>query len=204
MQTPQILQRDFNGCSIRQNHLTKMFNANDLMNAFKMSNPTTSKSVVRYTDNESTKEFIETLIHREGIGLHLVITTKRGLGGGTWMHPYLFLDFAMWLSPDFKLIAIKWIYDNLCLLRDTAGEEFKELNSVIKDVLNPEKPYVYSNECRMLQSLAGVDIGGRNVSDVERLDRLNRLQAADIKLLKQGVLEYQQRKKKLVEFSTLL
>lgn len=204
MQTPQILQRDFNGCSIRQNHLTKMFNANDLMNAFKLSNPTTSKSVVRYTDNESTKEFIETLIHREGIGLHLVITTKRGLGGGTWMHPYLFLDFAMWLSPDFKLIAIKWIYDNLCLLRDTAGEEFKELNSVIKDVLNPEKPYVYSNECRMLQSLAGVDIGGRNVSDVERLDRLNRLQAADIKLLKQGVLEYQQRKKKLIEFSTLL
>lgn len=204
MQTPQILHRDFNGCSIRQNHATKMFNANDLMNAYKMSDPTTSKSVIRYTDNESTKEFIETLIHREGIGVHLVVASKRGVGGGTWMHPYLFLDFAMWLSPDFKLIAIKWIYDNLCMLRDTAGDEFKELNRVIKETLNPEKPYVYSNECRMLQGLAGVDIGGRNVSDVERLDRLNRLQAADIKLLKHGVLEYQQRKKQLIEFSALL
>lgn len=204
MQTPQMLERDFNGFKIRQNHVTKMFNCNDLMNAYKMTDPTTTKSVIRYTDNESTKEFVDTLTHREGIPVQLVIATKRGVGGGTWMHPYLFLDFAMWLSPEFKLIAIKWIYDNLCLLRDTAGDEFKELNAVIKETLNPDKPYIYSNECRMLQGLAGVDTGGRNLSSSETLDRLNKLQAADMKLLKSGVVDYHERKKKLIDFANLL
>lgn len=204
MKTEQILVRKFNNLDIRQNHLTQMLNANDLFAAYRMTDPNTSKSVVRFMDNESTKSFVEHLIQTEGVPANLVVSSKRGSNGGTWMHPYLFLDFAMWLSVDFKLIAIKWIHDNLCSLRDTAGDDFKELNKVIKDTLNPDKPYVYSNECRLIQGIAGVDTGGRNLSDAEKLDRLKKLQRADIKLLRSGELDYSKRKRRLLEFAEML
>ena len=48
----------------------------------------------------------------------LIYTKKRGKNGGTWMHPYLFIDFAMFLSAEFKLQCIKWLHDNLLILRD--------------------------------------------------------------------------------------
>lgn len=35
-----------------------------------------------------------------------VIRTRRGKYGGTWVHPYIFLDFAVWLSPVFKMWAM--------------------------------------------------------------------------------------------------
>lgn len=204
METPQILHRDFKGLSIRQNHKTTMFSANDLLDAYRIGHPLTRKSVAQFMDNASAKEFIEVLIQQEHIPANLIYNTTRGRNGTTWMHPYLFLDFAMWLSPEFKLAAIKWIYDNLCSLRDASGDEFKELNATIKDVLNPEKPYIYSNECRMIQGIAGVDIGGRNLSDIDKLTRLNKLQEADIKLLHSGVVDYHERKKRLITYAEMI
>lgn len=32
--------------------------------------------------------------------------------GKVWMHPYLFIDYAMWLDPKFKLEVIKTFYEN--------------------------------------------------------------------------------------------
>ena len=193
------IEQSFGGVKIRRDDVTGMFNANDLISAYKLNRPNTLKSTMRYTDNETTKEFIDALTHREGIPVHRVISTKRGLGGGTWMHPYLFVDFAMWLSPEFKYVAIKWIYDNLYLLPDASGKEFEDLNATINETLSPDKACVYSNECRMLKGLA--EDGSSNEKYV---DRLNKLKAADIKLLKQGVKNYNDRKKKLIEFANLL
>ncbi len=204
MITEQLVEREFMGNVIRQNHKTLMLNANDLMNAYKQSNPLTSKTVHKYLDNASTREYIEVLIHAERLPANHIHYAKKGSGGSTWMHPFLFVDFAMWLSPEFKYIAIKWMHDNLCLLRDAAGDEFKELNAVIKEVLNPEKPYVYSNECRLIQGLAEVDTGGRNYAGEEKLARLIALQKADIKLLCKGVTEYKERKRRLIEHAEIL
>jgi hypothetical protein len=46
-----------------------------------------------------------------------------------WMHPYLFLDFAMWINPKFKLAVVKFVYDQLIKQRNDAGDGYKILSS---------------------------------------------------------------------------
>lgn len=41
------------------------------------------------------------------------------------MHPYLFVKFAMWLSPTFEVKIIQWVYDNLIEFRLLAGDHYK-------------------------------------------------------------------------------
>ena len=48
-----------------------------------------------------------------------------------WMHPYLFIDFAMWINPTFKVKVIKFVYDQLIEYRNDAGNTYKEMASAI-------------------------------------------------------------------------
>ena len=44
-----------------------------------------------------------------------------------WMHPFLFIDFAMWISPSFKYDVIKFVYDELINYRNEAGDAYGEM-----------------------------------------------------------------------------
>lgn len=117
-----------------------------------------------------------------------VIKTKKGrVNGGTWMHPYLFIDFAMWLSPEFKLNCVKWIYDNLIKFRNFSGNSFKEVSAALKET-GATDPLKYIREAKMINKLVlGSPAGGqRNGATEEQLDLLNRLQKADVKLILKG------------------
>ena len=204
MKTNQVISRTFFDAEVRQKHKTQMFNANDLMSIYHAKFPTQRKHVQHYFDNASTKEFIEHLIQTERIPANEVIESSKGRNGGTWVHPFVFIDLAMWLDPAFKLQAIKWAFDNLCLLRDTAGNTFKELSETVKDVLQPDNAFIYANEIRLLQGLANIDPGERNHATEAQLTKLNILQNADIKMLRDGITEYEKRKKKLIQLADLI
>ena len=45
------------------------------------------------------------------------------------MHPYLFIDFAMWINPKFKVQVIKFVYDELIKNRHSAGDNYKLLSA---------------------------------------------------------------------------
>jgi hypothetical protein len=45
------------------------------------------------------------------------------------MHPYLFIDFSMYMNPKFKLAVIKFVYDQLIEQRNIAGDNYKSLSS---------------------------------------------------------------------------
>lgn len=47
------------------------------------------------------------------------------------MHPLLFIDFAMWLNPTFKVKVLKFVYDEMIKYRNEAGDAYKELSSAI-------------------------------------------------------------------------
>ncbi|MBC7407182.1 MAG: KilA-N domain-containing protein [Arcicella sp.] len=34
---------------------------------------------------------------------------NKGVNAGTWMHPILFIDFAMWINPKFKVKVLKFV-----------------------------------------------------------------------------------------------
>jgi len=47
------------------------------------------------------------------------------------MHPYLFIDFAMWLNPTFKVKVIKFVYDELIKNRNLAGDNYILMQSSV-------------------------------------------------------------------------
>ena len=94
-----------------------------------------------YLNNKSTQEFVSTIIQKETLsGKNGVITSSKGrYNGGTWMHPMLFIDFAMWLNPSFKYEVIRFVSDELILLRDQAGENYKKLSAAVATIIDKNK-----------------------------------------------------------------
>lgn len=212
MKTAQIMKRDLNGTAIRQNHKTGMFNANDLLESYNQDSRR-HKRIDKYVSTKTTKEYIQVIREQlakksnttktgylefplaQAVPESDVLRSNRGsVNGGTWMHPYLFLDFAMWLSPEFKYQCMVWLHDKLIKFRDEAGDTFKEINQE----LGEQRQMVYIEEARMINELAfGSSRGGqRNLATEEQLSMLQRLQKADIKLIKKG-LTFDDRRKNL-------
>lgn len=48
-----------------------------------------------------------------------------------YMHPYLFIKFAMWLNPRFEVQVIKFVYDELIKNRNIAGDNYKVLSASV-------------------------------------------------------------------------
>lgn len=137
MKTEQIMQRDFYGGIIRQQHKTGWLNATDLLrigNDYRESLGLPKARLQKFLDKKATKEFIEQILEEEKIAK--VVKAQRGKQGGSWMHPMLFVDFAMYLNPKFKYEAMAWLTDRLLLNRDVSGESFKEMMSVISREYN--------------------------------------------------------------------
>lgn len=216
MKTHVLMKRNFNGTQISQRSSDKFFNATELL-TFYNSNSHKKKVIAEFWSNKGTKDFIDALIldMEVNIGNSLqlqsdLFTTSRGTNGGTYMHPYLFVKFAMWLSPEFEVKVIKWVYDNLIDFRTQAGDYYKEMASAIQEryiQYHNEKPdpLIFIKEAHFLNELVFGDAKGkqRNEATEQQLDKLNRLQLANIKLLKSGI-GISQRKIKLSEFADLI
>lgn len=224
MQTAQIMVRELRGLPIRQNHKTGMFNANDLLDIYNKSNPESPKRLDHYLKAQASEEYIDFLnnkygkIEPEGGFLNtpkrgylnstgLALTTNRGrVNGGTWMHPHLFIDFAMWISVEFKDWAISCVADKLIEYRDEAGDTFKEVNAALTILENPRQlQSVYIQEAKMINEMVFGDPHGgkRNEASVQELNLLNQLQKADIKLI-HGRHSPESRRKNLKIFLSLL
>jgi hypothetical protein len=206
MKTSVIMQRDLNGVKVRQDSKTMFFNANDLLDLY---NTTTgsNKRLQDYLDNQNTEETKMAVLKEIQNNANQrefengVIQTKRGKNGGTWMHPYLFIDFGMWLSADFKVTVIKWFYDNLIQLRNDAGDSFKDVNKALFEKYPNKAQFLYSNEATMINKLVfgTTEAGQRNLATEQQLALLKALQKADIHLIEQG-LDYYERYEKLKEY----
>ena len=75
------------------------------VNATEMAKPF-GKRPIDYLRLPSTNELISSVVRFSHIGeSEIVIKTKGGIdgGGSTWLHEDIALDFAQWLSVDFKI-----------------------------------------------------------------------------------------------------
>lgn len=96
----------YNGSSISFfNGRNVMVNATEMARVF-------GKRPVDYLRLPSTSELIKAIVRKSHISENQLVTTQQGStinGGGTWMHEDIALDFAQWLSVDFKL----WCNDRI-------------------------------------------------------------------------------------------
>ena len=60
-----------------------------------------------------------------------VVTTSRGKGANTWVHPLIFIDIALAINPKLKVEVYEWLFDNLIKFRNDSGDSYKEMSSAI-------------------------------------------------------------------------
>lgn len=93
------------------------FNATDLLKQWNNAGLGNQKEMKHYFENKSTGEFIKALISEEDLhgknSAYVKSKASRGENAGTWMHPLLFIDFAMWLNPSFKVKVLKFVYGEM-------------------------------------------------------------------------------------------
>ena len=84
---------------------------NVMVNATQMAKPF-GKRPIDYLRLPSTNELLKAIVRKSHISENQLVISKQGSaenGGGTWMHEDLALDFAQWLSVDFRL----WCNDRI-------------------------------------------------------------------------------------------
>ena len=207
MKTNQLVKRDFLGHSLTQRTDNKYFNATDLLSIYNEETGL-KKRFYDFWANSQTKEFLQALVNElntnSGNSRHLetqvksivveddLYIIKKGNNGATYMHPYLFIEFAAWLNAEFRVKLYKWIYDNLIDFRNQAGDYYKEMCQVINDRFlefyeKKPDPLIFIKEANYLNQLVfGCNEGHRNDASEDQLNLMNRLQLANIKMIKEG------------------
>lgn len=135
MNTNQIMIRQLANFKVEQRTKDGYFNSTELLKAWNTAN-TANKELKDYLSNKATQEFIKALCEEENLnGDKSPYLATRGKNGGTWMHPLLFIDFAMWLNPTFKVKVLKFVSDQMLSYRNEAGEAYKALASAISHIV---------------------------------------------------------------------
>lgn len=147
MKTNNVILRPMGEFKVAQRTKDGMFNATALLKQWNEKS-ISERKMANYFLSEKTNDFISTIIKRENLNTpKMVYLTSRGKhNGGTWMHPMLFIDFAMWINPSFKYDVLKFVYDQMIKYRNDAGDAYKKLaNSVQKIVSASFMPVAMSN-----------------------------------------------------------
>lgn len=154
---------------VEQRTKDSMFNATDLLNQWNdfverkdnVQNGYVKKELKKFFENDNTKEFIEALVKEENLhgqnSAYVKSKARADRGGGTWMHPILFVKFAMWLNPRFEVQVIKFVYDQMLKYRNDAGDAYKELASAIGKLV--DKNFMHAAMCKMAKAINYVVFG---------------------------------------------
>lgn len=140
MITNQIMKRQLANHIVEQRTKDGMFNATALLKQWNESNGQ-QKTIAHYLENAETQEFITALMKEENFtcrnSVYVKSKARSDRGGGTWMLPLMFIDFAMWLNPVFKVKVLKFVSDQMLAYRNEAGEAYKALSSAVGKIIAP-------------------------------------------------------------------
>lgn len=143
MKTNVVLTRKMGEFDVLQRTSDGFFDANALWAQWIKINPS-KHGVMEFLDSDKSKEFINELERQsrlsgdadfKAISITKSVMTKNGkTRAKIYVHPYLFIDFAMWLNPAFKYHVLKFVHDQLIHYRNEAGDAYKELTAAIDKV----------------------------------------------------------------------
>jgi hypothetical protein len=156
MKTNVNMVRRMGDFTVLQRSVDGMFDATNLIKQWNAVPGNPQKEVDDFLRLDSTKEFISAIETEENL-LPLksandnvydvthksqllkpandrgysdkVLYIKRGRNAISYMHPYLFIDFAMWINSKFKYQVIKFVYDELIKFRNLSGDNWNTLRN---------------------------------------------------------------------------
>lgn len=200
----KLVQRDYQGSAITYQD-DGWFNATEAADRF-------GRRVDHWLANQETKDYIAALCEITNTRKEGYLKTKRGVGGGTWLHPKLAVRFAQWLDPRFAVWCDAQIdglirgNDDWRKLRHQSASSFKVANDLLKFVREcagkSTEAHHYSNEARLINwaltgEFKGVD---RDALPADQLDLLAHLQERNAVLIGRG-LEYDKRKPMIQQYA---
>ena len=122
MKTEVKMERKLFGVTVLQQSSSEFFSAKDLVlagNKYRIANDLGMFNLTAWFNKKSTKEFVLELEAEYG-----KVISK---GKKTWIHPFLFIDLALAISPKLKIEAYKWMYDELLSNRNNSGNSYKKM-----------------------------------------------------------------------------
>jgi len=125
MITEVIMKRDLLGMQISQKSKSGFLSATDLEragNLWRLTNGYALWDKSVYLSSKSAKEFLAELESKYGT----VISKATSRHTHTWVHPILFIDMALSISPTLKVEVYDWLFDNLIKFRNDSGDSYKE------------------------------------------------------------------------------
>lgn len=142
MITNQIMKRPLADFTVEQRTKDGYFCLTGLLNNWNLKMGT-KKELKDYFENKATQEFVKALADEENLhgdkSPYVKSKARLDRGGGTWGHPLLFIDFAMWLNPHFKVKVLKFVLDQMLTYRNEAGDAYKQLSSAMSKICTPHQ-----------------------------------------------------------------
>ena len=172
MKTSVVMIRKMGDFEVHQRTKDGMFNATTLLKQFNKGER--GREVSEFLGNKKTIDFIKAIEEAENLNTEKVVLITRGKNGGTLMHPYLFIDFAMWIDPKFKVKVIRFVYDQLIKERHNAGDNYKRLSESGVKLNNYSFPQVATAMNWIVFGEKGK--GQRQIATQDQLIELNRIQ----------------------------
>jgi len=130
MKTAVVMKRELFGCEVEQNSKTEMFNATSLSkagNKWREANGLSEFNLSQWLKSKGTQEFITALERKHGE----VLKVGRGRNSATWVHPLLFIDMALAISPTLKIEVYEWLFDNLIKYRNESGDSYIKMSGAL-------------------------------------------------------------------------
>ena len=204
MVTEVILKRELFGENISQKSKSEFFSATDLVkagNKWRMANELNEFNLSQYLKAKSTKEFIDELEKKYEVKC---VSTGRGAKSNTWVHPLLFIDIALAISPKLKIEVYEWLFDHLVKFRNDSGDSYKEMSGALYALYGNKRefPDFISKVADYIK--VNVGVSDWNVATKEQLETRDKIHVA-VKLfcnvlknpreaVRLGVLEYTKNK----------
>lgn len=158
MTTEVIMQREIFGEKVSQKSKSGFFSASDLVRAGNIWRLKNGKPVFNFTawlNYAETKEFIKELEDRYGE----VKVSSKGRNGNIWIHPYLFIDLALAISPTLKVEVYTWLFDHLLEYRNDSGDSYKKMAGALYTRISNKREFanLIENVAIQIKKATGVD-----------------------------------------------
>lgn len=131
MKTEVIMKRELFGEQISQKSKSEFFCATELVNAgnkFRRNNNLSDFHLSQYLKSKGVAEFVSELESKFNMP---IVSVGRGRSGQTWVHPLLFIDIALAISPKLKIEVYEWLFDHLIANRNVSGDSYREMSAAL-------------------------------------------------------------------------
>lgn len=151
MKTNQEMVRFIDNLSVTQRTSDGYFDDNELLRQWNNMEENSRRQISRFLEASETKDFLIALSNDESqrakmlIGENQLVIKVKGKNckdgkrpDRVWMHPILFIKFAMWINPRFEVKVIRFVHDEMIRYRNEAGDAYRELSAAIAKIVAKE------------------------------------------------------------------